>query len=99
MAPSLPRSAPVPPVPLPPARTVLVPDRGEFFVRDSGGPGPAGSRAAGWVFGADTHRLPAFGAVQDAGDPGPAKGHRGPGRGPARPGPFPPVDCAGDAPR
>ena len=36
---SAPRTAPVPPRPLPPGRTVLVPGRGEFFVRDSGGDG------------------------------------------------------------
>src|SRR4051794_5806973 len=97
MAPSLPRSAPVPPVPLPPARTVLVPDRGEFFVRDSGGPGPAVMLLHGWMFGADTNWFPVFGALQDAGYRVLAMDHRGHGRGLRSPDPFRLVDCAADA--
>ena len=37
---------PVPPIEMPPARTVVVPGRGEFFLRDTGGDGAGGDAAA-----------------------------------------------------
>ena len=42
---------PVPPRDFPPARTVIVPDRGEFFLRDTGGPqmAPVVLMLHGWI--------------------------------------------------
>ena len=42
----LPPWPPVPPIEMPPARTVSVPDRGEFFLRDTGGDGDRRDAAA-----------------------------------------------------
>ncbi len=91
--------APVPPHDFPPARTVVVPDRGEFFLRDSD---PAGKRQAvfmlhGWVGSADLN----FGGLYEdliaAGYRVIAIDHRGHGRGPRPLVPFRLVDCAADA--
>jgi pimeloyl-ACP methyl ester carboxylesterase len=87
----------VPPVPLPPGRTVLVEDRGEFFVRDSGGDGPAVLLLHGWTFGADTNWYTMYGPLQDAGYRVIALDHRGHGRGLRSSEPFRLVDCAEDA--
>ncbi len=88
---------PVPPVPLPPGRTVLAPDRGEFFVRDSGGDGPAVLLLHGWTFSADTNWFTAYGPLQDAGYRVIALDHRGHGRGLRSKEPFRLTDCAADA--
>lgn len=90
---------PVPPRDFPPARTIVVPDRGEFFLRDSD---PEGQRPAvlmlhGWVGSADLN----FGGLYDdviaAGYRVIAIDHRGHGRGPRPLVPFRLVDCAADA--
>ncbi len=89
---------PVPPHDFPPARTVLVPERGEFFLRDSGpGEGPTVLMLHGWVGSADLN----FGGLYDdviaAGYRVLALDHRGHGRGPRPLAPFRLVDCAADA--
>src|SRR5438270_4144303 len=88
---------PVPPTELPPARTVLVPDRGEFFLRDSGGDGPAVMLLHGWMVSADLNWHGAYGDLSDAGYRVLAIDHRGHGRGLRPLVPFRLSDCAGDA--
>lgn len=89
--------APVPPHRFPPARTVLVADRGEFFLRDSGNDGPTLLMLHGWVASADLN----FGSVYDeliaAGYRVVAIDHRGHGRGLRPLTPFRLSDCADDA--
>ncbi|MFZ0043916.1 MAG: hypothetical protein WAK93_21580, partial [Solirubrobacteraceae bacterium] len=58
---------PIPPVERPPARTVVVPDRGEFFVRDTGGDGPTVMLLHGWLVSADLNWHGAYAALADAG--------------------------------
>ncbi len=94
---------PVPPHEFPPARTLVVPDRAEFFLRDSGldHAQPAGAPVVfmlhGWVGSADLN----FGGLYDdviaAGYRVVAIDHRGHGRGPRPLVPFRLVDCAADA--
>jgi 3-oxoadipate enol-lactonase len=90
---------PVPPRDFPPARTVVVPDRGEFFLRDSdpASQAPVVFMLHGWVASADLN----FGGLYDdviaAGYRVIAIDHRGHGRGPRPPVPFRLVDCAADA--
>ncbi len=97
---------PVPPHDFPPARTVLVPGRGEFFLRDSGlfptDPPPGADAPVvlmlhGWVASADLN----FGGLYDdviaAGYRVIALDHRGHGRGPRPLVPFRLADCAADA--
>ena len=88
---------PVPPVPLPPGRTVLVPDRGEFFVRDSAGDGPPVLLLHGWTFSADTNWFAVYGPLQEAGFRVIALDHRGHGRGLRSTDEFRLTDCAADA--
>jgi 3-oxoadipate enol-lactonase len=90
-------TAPVPPVPLPPGRAVLVPGRGELFVRDSGGDGPPVLLLHGWMFSADTNWFTVYGPLQAAGYRVIALDHRGHGRGLRTPDEFRLVDCAADA--
>lgn len=90
-------AAPVPPLPLPAGRTVLVPDRGEFFVRDSGGSGPAVLLVHGWMFPSDLNWLQAYGPLQRAGYRVLAMDLRGHGRGLRTAAPFRLSDCADDA--
>lgn len=95
--PTLYADAPVPPVPLPPGRTVVVPDRGEFFLRDSGGDGPAVLLVHGWMFPSDLNWAQTYGPLQRAGYRVLAIDLRGHGRGLRASAPFRFVDCADDA--
>ena len=90
-------AAPVPPLPLPPGRTVLVPDRGEFLLRDSGGPGTPVLLVHGWMFPSDLNWLQAYGPLQAAGYRVLAMDLRGHGRGLRTSAPFRLADCADDA--
>ena len=92
-----PVDAPVPPVPLPPGRTVVVPGRGEFFVRDSGGDGPPVLLVHGWMFPSDLNWAQTYGPLQCAGYRVLAMDLRGHGRGLRAATPFRLADCADDA--
>ena len=59
-----------------PARTVVVPGRGEFFLRDSGGDGPAVMLLHGWTVTADLNWHAAYAAAPGGGLP--RAGHRPP---------------------
>src|SRR5690348_11050534 len=76
-----PRYAPEPPVEMPPARTVHVPGRGEFFVRDTGGDGPPLLLLHGWTASADLNWYAQYGPLAAAGYRVIALDHRGHGRG------------------
>jgi pimeloyl-ACP methyl ester carboxylesterase len=83
-----------------PARTVLVPGRGEFFVRDSGetDPGrPAVLLLHGWMVTADLNWHAAYDPLVEAGYRVLAIDHRGHGRGLRAMAPFRLTDCAADA--
>jgi 3-oxoadipate enol-lactonase len=88
---------PDPPVALPPARTVQVAGRGEFFLRDSGGEGPAVMLLHGWIASADLNWAAAYGDLIAAGYRVLAIDHRGHGRGLRSMVPFRLSDCAADA--
>ncbi len=96
---------PVPPHDFPPARTLVVPDRGEFFLRDSGpthppaaaGSGPVVFMLHGWVASADLNFGDLYDDVIAAGYRVIAIDHRGHGRGLRPLVPFRLVDCAADA--
>ncbi|HET9093645.1 MAG TPA: alpha/beta fold hydrolase [Solirubrobacteraceae bacterium] len=91
---------PVPPHDFPPARTVVVPDRGEFFLRDSGPRGEGGVTVLmlhGWLGSADLNFGGLYDDVTAAGYRIVAIDHRGHGRGPRPLAPFRLVDCAADA--
>lgn len=92
-----PLGAPVPPLPLPPSRTVVVPGRGEFFVRDSGGRGQPVLLVHGWMFPSDLNWAQTYGPLQDAGYRVLAMDLRGHGRGLRASDPFCLQDCADDA--
>jgi pimeloyl-ACP methyl ester carboxylesterase len=92
-----PSHPPVPPLDLPPARTVTVPGRGEFFLRDIPGEGPAVLLLHGWMATADLNWAGAYGALRDAGYRVLAIDHRGHGRGLRALEPFRLADCAADA--
>jgi 3-oxoadipate enol-lactonase len=72
---------PIPP-PLPPGRVVLVPGRGEMFVREQAGPsgGPTIVLLHGWTVSADLNWWTAYDALRDVGHVV-AVDHRGHGRG------------------
>jgi pimeloyl-ACP methyl ester carboxylesterase len=93
--------APLPPGELPPARTVLVPGRGEFFVRDSApthpGDGPVVLLLHGWMVSADLNWCGAYDELADAGYRVLAIDHRGHGRGLRALTTFRLTDCAADA--
>ena len=82
---------------MPPARTVIAPDRGELFLRDTGGDGPVVMLLHGWVASADLNWFGAYDALAAAGYRVLAIDHRGHGRGLRPLTPFRMVDCAGDA--
>lgn len=82
---------------MPPARTVLVPGRGEFFLRDTGGDGPVVMLLHGWMASADLNWSSAYGALIAAGYRVLAIDHRGHGRGLRALERFRLVDCAADA--
>ncbi len=98
---------PVPPIDMPPARTVTVPGRGELFLRDSGNPthpnpthpgdGAAVMLLHGWMATADLNWCGSYGDLAGAGYRVLAIDHRGHGRGLRQVAPFRLVDCAGDA--
>jgi 3-oxoadipate enol-lactonase len=92
---------PEPPTELPPARTVHVKGRGEFFLRDTH-PAGSGERPVvmllhGWMATADLNWLGAYGALVDAGYRVLAIDHRGHGRGLRPIEKFRLSDCAADA--
>ncbi len=87
----------MPPVPLPPGRTVLVPGRGEFFLRDTGGDGPPVLLVHGWMFPSDLNWLPSYRPLRDAGYRVLAMDLRGHGRGLRSGEVFRLTDCADDA--
>lgn len=95
--PKTPLNAPVPPRPLPPGRTVLVPGRGEFFVRDSGGDGVPVLLVHGWMFPSDLNWLHSYRPLAVAGYRVLAMDLRGHGRGLRSGVPFRLDDCADDA--
>ena len=88
---------PVPPIELPPARTLIVPDRGELFLRDTGGDGPAVMLLHGWMADADLNWCGAYGDLAAAGYRVLAIDHRGHGRGLRPLKDFRLADCAADA--
>jgi pimeloyl-ACP methyl ester carboxylesterase len=94
----MPRNAypPVPPVELPPARTVSVADRGELFLRDTGGDGPPVMLLHGWLATADMNWAGAYSDLAGAGYRVLAIDHRGHGRGLRSMAPFRLADCAAD---
>ncbi|HTX31425.1 MAG TPA: alpha/beta hydrolase [Solirubrobacteraceae bacterium] len=87
----------MPPFEMPPARTVLVPGRGEFFIRDTGGEGPVVMLLHGWMASADLNWAGAYTALSEAGYRILAIDHRGHGRGLRPLVPFRLADCAADA--
>jgi pimeloyl-ACP methyl ester carboxylesterase len=89
--------APVPPVPLPPAATVVVPGRGELFVRDTGTGDVPLLLLHGWTATADLNWYSQYGALADAGFRVIALDHRGHGRGLRAYDDFRLTDCAEDA--
>jgi pimeloyl-ACP methyl ester carboxylesterase len=95
--PQAPPWPPEPPIEMPPARTVWVPGRGEFFLRDTGGDGVVVMLLHGWMATADLNWFGAYGALADAGYRVLAIDHRGHGRGLRQLVPFRLADCAADA--
>jgi pimeloyl-ACP methyl ester carboxylesterase len=97
---------PVPPRELPPARTVLVPGRGEFFLRDTNGAADPADAVSdrpvvlllhGWMVSADLNWCAAYDELAGAGYRVLAIDHRGHGRGLRAMAPFRLADCAADA--
>jgi 3-oxoadipate enol-lactonase len=89
--------SPDPPIQLPPARTVAIPGRGEFFLRDSGGTGQPVMLLHGWMVSADLNWWGAYDPLIAAGYRVLAIDHRGHGRGLRAMTPFRIKDCADDA--
>jgi 3-oxoadipate enol-lactonase len=82
---------------MPPARTVRVPGRGEFFLRDTGGEGMPVMLLHGWIASADLNWCGAYGDLATAGYRVLAIDHRGHARGLRPLVPFRLADCAADA--
>ena len=89
--------APEPPFDMPPARTVRVPGRGEFFLRDTGRDGPVVMLLHGWMASGDLNWCGAYGDLFRAGYRVLAIDHRGHGRGLRPLERFRLADCADDA--
>ena len=81
---------------MPPARTVNVPGRGEFFLRDSGGSGRPVMLLHGWMATADLNWWAVYGDLIAAGYRVLAIDHRGHGRGLRPLARFRISDCAAD---
>ncbi len=97
---STPAYPPVPPHEMPPARTINIADRGEFFLRDSGETDPAQPVLMllhGWTVSADLNWHGAYGPLIGAGYRVLAIDHRGHGRGLRAMESFRLTDCAADA--
>jgi pimeloyl-ACP methyl ester carboxylesterase len=92
-----PPSAPVAPIELPRGCAIHVPDRGEVFVRDTGGKGPALLLLHGWMASGSLNWMRQFGPLSAAGFRVLAVDHRGHGHGLRSPQPFRLADCAADA--
>jgi 3-oxoadipate enol-lactonase len=92
-----PKHVPEPPLEPPPGRIVHVPGRGEFFLRDTGGNGPALLLLHGWMVSADLNWITVYDALAGAGYRVLALDHRGHGRGLRTPEPFRLSHCADDA--
>jgi 3-oxoadipate enol-lactonase len=93
---------PVPPIEMPPARTVRVSGRGEFFVRDSDPTHPDPTHPPvmllhGWMASADLNWCGAYDDLAASGYRLLAIDHRGHGRGLRALADFRLADCAGDA--
>ena len=86
-----------PPVQLPPGYVRHVSGRGELFVRDSGGAGPAVLLLHGWIFQSDLNWFRTYEPLAAAGYRVLAVDHRGHGRGVRAELPFRLADCAADA--
>lgn len=86
-----------PPLAVLPGSTVLLPGRGETFVRDSGGGGPTLLLLHGWLVSADLNWIRCYEPLVAAGYRVVALDHRGHGRGIRSPAPFRLLDCAADA--
>jgi pimeloyl-ACP methyl ester carboxylesterase len=86
-----------PPLPVLPGSSVLLPSRGETFVRDSGGDGPTLLLLHGWVVSADLNWIQCYEPLVAAGYRVVALDHQGHGRGIRTPAPFRLLDCAADA--
>jgi pimeloyl-ACP methyl ester carboxylesterase len=83
-----------------PGRTVVLPGRGEIFLRDTGNEDARLGTVMllhGWMFGADFNWITAWQPLRDAGYRAVAPDHRGHGRGIRSLEPFRLVDCADDA--
>ncbi len=83
-----------------PGRTVVLPGRGEIFIRDTGNAdAPLGTVVLlhGWMFGADFNWITAWQPLREAGYRAIGPDHRGHGRGMRSLAPFRLVDCADDA--
>jgi len=76
---------------------LTVPDRGEFFLRDTGGSGPAVLLVHGWMFPSDLNWLRVYGPLEQAGYRVLAMDLRGHGRGLRSTARFRLEDCADDA--
>ncbi len=74
-----------------------MPGRGELFVRDTGGPGPAVLLLHGWMFPSDLNWLRVYAPLVDAGYRVLAMDLRGHGRGLRTAAAFRLADCADDA--
>jgi 3-oxoadipate enol-lactonase len=89
---------PIPPREMPPARTVVVPGRGEFFLRDTGPEdGPVVLLLHGWMVSADLNWHSTYEPLAQAGYRVLAIDHRGHARGLRALTPFRLTDCADDA--
>ncbi len=86
----------MPPLPLPASRTVLVPGRGELFLRDTGGSGPVLLLVHGWMYGSDLTWARHYAPLAAAGYRVLAADLRGHGHGLRSTEPFRLADCADD---